>query len=161
MSKRDHLKYLGFATAAVVATKEIPMSNEPTIEQINEAIALFDGWKYIPGDPSHVCLSCDNGTQPSGWCTCDRKSDRFQKEGKMVTRTYFQYHWSWDYLMPVWKRIIDAVAGLTEAGDYPVDFSSIMDMYAYHCENVEIRSAHNYVYQAIQWYNNQSTTTNE
>lgn len=69
------------------------------------------------------------------------------------TGKYLKYHSSWDWLMPVWKRLTGAVAGLTEEGDYPVDFSTIMDMYAYHCEQVDIAAAHDIVYKGIQWYN--------
>lgn len=79
--------------------------SEPTIEQMNEAIGMFDGWELISGDPNAICLSCDTGAQPSGWCTCDQKTDRFRKNGKTVASTYFQYDSSWDWLVPVVEKI--------------------------------------------------------
>lgn len=106
--------------------------NTPTIEQMNVLIARFEGRKWLGK------YTIDNYGGDTGNGLPDMK-----------------YHSSWDWLMPCWKKVIDAVAGLTEEGDYPTDFSTIMDMYAYHCENVEIGAAHNYVYQAIQWYNKQ------
>ncbi len=128
-------------------------SNEPTTEQMNEVIALFDGWKLIKGNPELVCPSCDEGKVPQMCCICDQKNDRFQKEYKVVSRSYFRYHVSWDNLMPVWKQLAERVAALTEEGDYPADFSTIMDMYAYRCEQVDIAAAHSYVYKGIVWYN--------
>jgi hypothetical protein len=80
-------------------------SNEPTINQMNAVISIFDGWKIFNGDTNVLCPSCDTGAIPSGWCICDQKSDRFQKDGKMVSVTYFQYHTSWDWLMPVIEKI--------------------------------------------------------
>lgn len=136
------------------------MSNEHTIEQKNEAIAIFERWKIIKGDPDHVCLSCDKGTQPSGWCTCDQKISRFQKEGKMVDRTYFQYHSSWDWLKPV----IDLISKMITSDsffDSQLLKESGCDKIMHLTIHATIETAYEEVYQFIQWYNNQSTTTND
>lgn len=126
------------------------MSNEPTTAQMNEIIALFDGWKLIHGEPNHVCPSCDEGKVPSGWCTCDQKSDRFQKDGKMVDRTYFRYHLSWDALKPVIDEIFRYAISEPEQVR-PITALSVI---------VDIKAAHEKVFKFAQWHN-QSTDTNE
>jgi hypothetical protein len=138
------------------------MSN-PTVEQMNEAIALFDGWELISGDPTHICLSCDKGVQPSGWCTCDAKADRFSRPGRIVGHTYFQYHSSWDCLMPVGKRIRDLLSDMLSKrpphtacmGDViEVDITCALHEY-------DITKVHEAIYGFIQWYNKAKEVNNE
>jgi hypothetical protein len=110
-------------------------SNEPTIDQMNEAIALFMGYERYE-DHSGIWF------KRIGMIKC--MHPKLQE---------LNYHTSWDWLMPVWKQLTERVAALTEEGDYPADFSTIMDMYAYHCEQVDITAAHDIVYKGIQWFN--------
>ena len=121
------------------------MTNEPTIEAMNKAIAEF------------MQLETDD----ESYLTPSRTRTVYLINGIWIPLRKLKYHSSWDALMPCWKKVTDVVAEISEDGIYPNDFSTIMDMYAYHCEKVELGAAHNYVYQAIQWYNKQSTTTNE
>lgn len=123
-------------------------SNEPMIEQMNEAIALFDGWKLINGDPTLICPSCDEGKAPSMYCICDQKCDRFQKDGKMVARTYFRYHVSWDYLKPV----IDEIFCYALA--HPEEVRPVREMSIV----VSIQAAHEKVYKFCKWFNEQKQT---
>lgn len=87
MSRRDYLKHLGFATsvAMVTANQTKAMSNELTIEQMNEAIALFMGGSSVKehGGKRYVYYlnSC----------------------AKAVAE--LKYHSSWDCLMPVVEKI--------------------------------------------------------
>jgi hypothetical protein len=133
------------------------MSNEPTIEQMNEAIALFGGWKLIKGELNHVCPSCDEGKVPSGWCTCHLKTNLFLKDGLRKDITYFQYHSSWDWLHGVWDRFRDLKF---DDEKLQLEHSGWKDTISRAiCYNSMI-AAHLYLYKAIQWYNNQLTTTN-
>jgi hypothetical protein len=141
------------------------MSN-PTVEQMNEAIALFDGWELISGDPTHICLSCDKGVQPSGWCTCDAKADRFSRPGRIVGHTYFQYHSSWDCLMAMVEKAmnmrvkspasynpdrmfrIEIVNGYTK-----IEGTGENICYNSSIEGSMLMATYKAVYQFIQWYN--------
>src|SRR4051812_23902523 len=138
------------------------MSSETTISQMKKTIALFDGWKLIPGDPNHVCPSCDEGKVPSGWCNCHLKTTRFLKDGSCQSITYFQYHSSWDWLMLVGKKIYDLLADMLKKrpphtachGDLiEVDISC-------HFREYNLQKAHASIYEFIKWYN-QSTQSNE
>jgi hypothetical protein len=114
------------------------MSSEtPTVEQSNKAIALFDDWK------DDFC----------GYMSIGKQRDPTIFLYTAYKPAEMKYHTSWDWLMPIWKRLTERVAALTEEGDYPADFCTIMDVYAYHCEQVDIAAAHDIVYKGIQWYN--------
>jgi hypothetical protein len=144
------------------------MSNEPTIEQMNEAIAQFEGWQLIKGNPNHTCPSCDEGKVPSGWCTCYLKHSRFLKNGSCQSVTYFKYHSSWDWLIPVVEKAmnlrvkspatynpelmfrIEIVNGYTE-----IKGTGEKIFYNSSAEGSMLKATYKAVYQFIQWYNNQ------
>jgi hypothetical protein len=120
------------------------MSNEPTIEMINEAIAVFDGWEVIKGKDASL----------------------YKKDGKVYALGDFKYHSSWDWLMPVWKKageIIYAIRGDLREDDYIMAHrttKSFLDA----CQNGNIKQAHKVVFhsvQFIQWYNKQKEVNNE
>ena len=56
-----------------------------------------------------------------------------------------QYHTSWDWLMPVWKKANEIIIGNAELK------ARILMAIA----DVEIEKAANYIVQLIQWHNNQ------
>lgn len=60
-------------------------SDTPTIDSMNEVIALFDGWKRIKGE--HASL--------------------YKKDGKVYALGDFKYHTSWDCLKPVIDEIFN------------------------------------------------------
>ena len=62
-------------------------SKEPTTDQMNETIALFDGWQRIKGE--HASL--------------------YKKDGKVYALGDFKYHTSWDLLKPVIDEIINYI----------------------------------------------------
>lgn len=141
-------------------------SNEPTLVQMNYAILKFMGYEK-------VTVGYSGTEEETEW---QRNHEEWMKNvGIKLVGDYIvdelnnkwhhwedvKYHISWDWLMPVWKRLIDVVAGQTEEGDYPADFSTIMDMYAYHCEQVDITAAHDIVCKGIQWYNQQKQTNEQ
>jgi hypothetical protein len=133
------------------------MSTEPTIEQMNEAIALFEGWRFIKGDPNHKCNFCFAGDEP-----CTPAMDRFLKDSDMRFRCHLKYHESWDCLMPVIKKIrwMHTDLLLTAKGGVSsyIKAAGEMNRGLICCD---IDKAHRGVYIFLQWYNNQSTTTND
>lgn len=130
------------------------MSNEPTIEQKNKAIAVFMGWEFIKGDPNHKCNFCFAGDEP-----CIPALDRFVKEKDMRVYYEFKYHSSWDGLMPVIEKINQVWARSARSKQKQIEetYRAIQNriLLCSLSETIE------HVYQFIQWYNNQSTTTNE
>jgi hypothetical protein len=132
------------------------MENEVTI--MNEAIALFDGWKLIKGNPELVCPSCDEGKVPQMCCICDQKNDRFQKAGKIVSRSYFRYHASWDCLMPLVIRIKNddnlrlktPCLGVADSIWPYINATKEMNK---RLLRADITGTHIGVYQFVQWYN--------
>jgi hypothetical protein len=129
------------------------MGNEPTIDQMNEAIALFDGWEFHKGDPDHKCNFCFAGDEP-----CTPAVDRFIKNGRTMFHYNLKYNYSWDLLMPVGKKIYDLLAVMmrqrpahtTCHGDIlEVDICCAIREY-------NIEKAHEAICQFIVWYNNQN-----
>lgn len=110
------------------------MRENVTIAEMNEAIALFDGGSSLKehGDKRYVYYpkSC----------------------AKDVTE--LQYHLSWDALMPVWQRLWTTVADHFDE-DFPAEFCNMCDVWGLYCEHVNINGAHDLLYKAIQWYQNQ------
>lgn len=108
----------------------LPMSqsNEPTIEQMNEAIALFDGYKVMDRwqEPPNKFLIKDGA-----------------KQG--VRYNSFKYHTSWDWLKPVIDEIINYILV------YPEQVRSVREMSIM----VNIRAAHERVYKFCKWLNQQ------
>lgn len=148
MSKRDWLKHLGFTTAAAIAISKItPMANEPTIDDKNGAIAIFNGYQFFKGDPNHKCNFCFAGDEP-----CTPAVDRFVKDCKIVFYYELKYHTSWDWLMPVWKKagkILFDIRGDLIGENY-LDAHRITKAFIDACQKAEIENAHGAVYNAIQ-----------
>jgi hypothetical protein len=118
--------------------------SEPTIEQMNKTIAVFDGYKI----------------SKSG------KTYRKDNESSPYRVRDIKYHSSWDWLMPVWKKagkiLFDIRGDLTE--DKYLCVHRITKAFIYACQTVDIESAHTSVYNAIlniQWYNKQKEANNE
>lgn len=113
--------------------------SEPTIEQMNEVIAIFDGWEKRPEriiDP-------------------EKNPFYYLKHGF----TYrwisdFHYHSSWDVLMPVWKKLRESILSDFK-GKYPMKLLAAQRRWKNCCAGVSIDVAHSVVYELIQWYNKQ------
>lgn len=73
---------------------------QTAIDDMNEVIAIFDGWEFRKGDPSHKCPYCIGGDEP-----CTPAVDRFYKWGHVVFHYGLKYHSSWDALMPIVEKI--------------------------------------------------------
>lgn len=69
-------------------------------------------------------------------------------------RQNYQYHKSWDMLMPIWDRLRTAVSDEFDE-DFPAEFCTMCDIWSLHCEHVNINGAHQLLYDAIQWLNQQ------
>jgi hypothetical protein len=79
-------------------------TTKPSVEEMNKAIAIFDGWEFVEGH-DHKCPSCDEGYAPSMYCTCDKKRDRLAKDDIEKLPNEFYFDSSWDALMPVVEKI--------------------------------------------------------
>lgn len=125
-------------------------SNEPTIEEKNKAIALFDGYEFHEGDPTHKCNFCFAGDEP-----CTPAVDRFVKDCKVVFYYELKYHTSWDWLMPCWNNLRTELFQCMPASGFNDGFDKYGDAWKTACFNAEIQNAHKVVYSAIKWLNQQ------
>lgn len=112
------------------------MSNEPTIQQIEMNMVICEfmgGYQGQHNVPFYV--------GPDGF---EHESGEFLK-----------YHSSWDWLMPAWDELRRTIWREFDA-DYPKEFiSAAVDWKAY-CAVVNIKKAHETLYELIQWYNKQN-----
>lgn len=120
---------------------------------MNELIAIFDGWEFIKGDPTIICGSCDLGKQPSMYCVCVNKVDRFVKDGYKRYHNELKYHEDWNRLHDAWDKMYAAYNTLPadKAQDFYRRYGSQIQYYMYLGSKSE---AHRILYEAIQWYNN-------
>lgn len=130
------------------------MSKEPTIEQMNEVIVLFMGGSSI---------------KQHGW-----KRYVYYPESCAREITELEYHSSWDWLMPVVQKI-EGMNWCVRVENWPKCFPTpYKELYSVWMwlnpedapeiqtySDVKIKAVHIAVYQFIQWYKNQSTTTND
>lgn len=98
------------------------MSNEPTIEQMNEAIALFMGNK--PYEDSRYGILWNS---PVDGKTCFS----------------LQYHSSWDWLKPVINEIFNYALAHPEQVKAIIDMSVVVDISAAHEKVYQFISWHN------------------
>lgn len=110
--------------------------SEPTIEQMNVAIARFENRKFF-----------------GKYTIDDYGSNHWLKYPEM------KYHSSWDWLMNAWLKLRKTVWEIF--GEYPADFCSISDAWEHYCFIVDIEGAHDVLHKAIQWYNKQKEANNE
>ena len=112
------------------------MSNEPTIAEMNYIIGVFDGRSF-------------SGSHITDYAASDAPK--------------MKYHSSWNCLMPVVRKIYNTLAEMLRKRPPHTACHGDMIEVDIHCaiREVDIVKTHGYVYQFIQWYNKQSTTTNE
>lgn len=127
-------------------------SNELTIEQMDKAIAVFDGYKFHEGDPNHKCNFCFAGDEP-----CTPAVDRFVKDCKVVFYYELKYYTSWDWLMPVGKKIRDLLQDMLKKRPPHTACNGDLIEVDIHCAigEYDISKAHKYIHQFITWYNQQ------
>lgn len=70
-----------------------------------------------------------------------------------------KYHSSWDWAMNAWRKIRETI--WEHFNEFPAEFCAISNAWEQYCFIVDIEGAHDILHKAIQWYNNQSTTTND
>jgi hypothetical protein len=114
------------------------MSNEPTIAQKNLVIGVFDGW-----------IVNDNGTVSN-----PNSADKYEGRLLELTKAVFQYHSSWDWLMPVWFKIQSIGA------DMGYVFKKFHEAFHAGIDLQSVERCHHAAYQFIQWYN-QSKQSND
>ncbi len=122
-------------------------SKEPTIEQMNKAIAIFDGYMFFKGDPDHKCNFCFAGDEP-----CTPAVDRFAKDSRIVVYYELKYNTSWDILMPVVKKIPQLIRDTDEL-DLRRQLTSRWKPIQNELCNVDIRNVHFCVFKFIEWLN--------
>jgi hypothetical protein len=123
------------------------MSNETTIDQMNEAIAVFDGWMVRP----------ERIIYPH------QTPFYYLKEGFTFRHIGdFDYHSNWSSLMPVIKKVRDMHTNLllTVGGGMSgyIKAAGEMNRGLISCD---INKAHSGVYKFLEWYNKQKEATNE
>lgn len=115
-------------------------SNEAAIEQMNEATALFMGWKWQVDE-----------------YYAHNTSDRLF-EWSAYKPAQMKYHSSWDWLMPVIKKIRTMnVLALPGGASGWIKAAGKMNGALI---SIDLDKAHKGVFEFIQWYNSQ-TSTNE
>lgn len=125
------------------------MSNEVTIEQMNEVIARFDGWEsrlQKKGQHSKTPLWYKVSAGYAAW-----------------DLTAMKYHTSWDWLMPVVEKIaalsLDDIVHIEIGKSYSRCFYWNIDDGKVHLfdkgQGTSIQVVYAAVYQFITWYNQQ------
>lgn len=119
------------------------MSNEPTIEQLNKAIAEF------------MQLETDN----ESYLTPGRTRTVYLIDGKWIPLRKLKYHSSWDWLMPVVRKIYDILADMLKKRPPHTACQGDLIEIDIHCaiREVDMLKAHGYVYKFCEWYNKQQS----
>ena len=115
-------------------------SNEHAIAEMNEVIALFDGW-----------IKNENGTFSNG-------RDKFENRMLEFEPGILQYHLSWNPLMDCWKKVGKIIYNIRMALPRVkyLEAHIITRAFIDACQKVIIEDAHWAVYngiQLIEWYN--------
>lgn len=125
------------------------MTNEPTIDTVNKTIAVFDGWQFIKGDPTHKCNFCFAGDEP-----CLPSVDRFMKEKLILVHYELKYHEDWNELIRVIKKIKGRHMDILQQ-TFVMDYMKAAGPMNSGLISLDIDKAHKGVYQFITWYNQQ------
>lgn len=154
-------------------------SNEPTIDQMNEAIAVFMGFEKV-----HVgffrCKDGDPVNDETEWQVAnDEWLDKMGiedvgdfivnvKEDKYHNWEDVNYHTSWDWMMPVVEKIrnLGYHIEITISVDCSVDIiklrgdpsKDVLHIVAY---SSAIDAVYTAIYQFITWYNQQKQKDGE
>jgi hypothetical protein len=112
------------------------MCNEPTIAEMNFAIGIFDGRSF---SGSHI------------------------SDYTATSAPKLKYHSSWDWLMPVGKKIYDLLAKMAKQRPPHTACHGDMLEVDIHCHIREYdrEKAHKAIYDFLQWYNKQKEANNE
>lgn len=132
-----------------------PTIDQDRIDDMNEVIAIFDGYQFRKGDPDHKCSFCFAGDEP-----CAPAVDRFIKDCRGYFHFELKYHSSWDWLMCVWDKLRITIWREFEA-NYPIEFVTAQRKWKNYCAGVNLKVAHKTVYELCQWYNQQKEANNE
>jgi hypothetical protein len=140
------------------------MSDKPTITKMNEAIAIFDGWELVRIGYFDTTDETDWQIENDKWIEEVGIEDVGHYIVKVKENTWHQwedvaYHTSWDWLMPVVRKIYGTLQQALKArpphtctnGDLiEVDIGCAI-------RECDIEKTHEYVYNFIQWYNKTQT----
>jgi len=112
-----------------------------TLQENNELIARFMGWpfegKYTTTNPSRF----DKWLTPHYvyWATVNR----------------FQFHTSWDWLIPVIVRCVEIKYNTRGVGEWQYGLGNRYNDIYIPLNNFDLLGAHEKVVQFIKWYNSQ------
>lgn len=117
------------------------MSTEPTTEMMNEVICTFMG-RYRKIERQDYFINVYKGPDEIEWET-----------GK-----YLKYHTSWDWLMPVGKKIRDLLNDMQKKRSPHTACHGDLIEVDIHCavSSYDIVNAHKNMYIFITWYNQQN-----
>lgn len=114
-------------------------NNEPTISSMNEAICEFMGGHRMIFDTIHVYKGPD--------------------EIEWETGHYLKYNTSWDWLIPVVKKIKGMHLDILRQS-FVMEYMHAAAPMNNGLISIDLEKLHKGVYQFIQWYNQSKPTTN-
>jgi hypothetical protein len=125
------------------------MTQEEVI-QGNIAIHLFNGYDEIPKGHYH---------QMNPDLRYFGHMDQFGTVVELLSENDLEYHISWDWLMPVWRKCIDIIglwAHTHEDDNKSKVWLKASDNIRVALTSADITKAHREISSLIQWYNTQT-----
>ena len=125
------------------------------IDDMNEVIAIFEGWEFVKGDPTLVCPSCDGDRLSSiQYCVCSEKADKFVKDGYRRYHYELTYHSSWEEIHNCWNKVYkwhdDKVNTKIAVNFWMEDFIGQM---SHALITGNITAAHRILFNTVEWIN--------
>lgn len=120
-------------------------SNEPTVDEKNLTIAEF------------MNLEKDHHSYLTG----GRFRTAYLVNGYWLPLRKLKYHTSWDALIPVWDKLRTALFQCIPASGFNEGFDRFTLAWKAACFNAEIDKAHEVIFDAIQWLNQQKQTNEQ
>jgi hypothetical protein len=119
------------------------LNQETAIEEGNRIIALFHGWKHSPTPKN----------KGKGYWS-------FPEWGKAHWgNDFFEYHYSWDWLMPAWKKCTDIGLFMMTNGFDRLWLEKEKEIEDAIVREVDCKKAAILISMLIKWYNTQSKNT--
>lgn len=118
------------------------------IDDMNEAIAIFEGWELVKGDPELICPIYEGEA-----CICSEKTDKFIRDGYRRYRHELKYHSSWEEIHKCWAKLYKQY----EDGVGISNYAAFNGRFIYHMSRAmitgNITAAHRILFNAIEWIN--------
>lgn len=124
-------------------------TEQQKIDDINECIAQFDGWKLQKGNKNHRC-DRHNYNLPDEGCTCYLAVDSFVKDGHRRYHFELKYHEDWNMLHAVWDKFSQLILEDTKLFRWHSEMRSLIAVAICYSG---ISQAHKLLHEAIVFYN--------